>query len=136
LSNSIGLQYNSPEKLNFPVHFFRVRSLVELLIDRVSVTDEEVEIRYVIPTHARGETTRFCHLRLDYFIRFHNKCHSQEMGVKEIEAFLTFLAVQEQVSASTQNQTLAALLFLYRSVLNYTHVLNRGGRGVRSPLDL
>jgi len=41
--------------------------LVELLIDRVVVTDEEVEIRYVIPTSARGEQSRFCHLRLDYF---------------------------------------------------------------------
>lgn len=30
------------------------------------VTDNEVEIRYVIPTHARGETNHFCHLRLDY----------------------------------------------------------------------
>ena len=51
------------------------------------------------------------------FILFHNKRHPQEMGVTEIEAFLTFLAVQEQVCASTQNQALSALLFLYRSVL-------------------
>jgi site-specific DNA recombinase len=48
-------------------NFEQKRQLVELLIDRVIVTDNEVEIRYVIPTHARGETTRFCHLRLDYF---------------------------------------------------------------------
>jgi len=41
--------------------------LVELLIDRVVVTDEAVEIRYVIPTSPRGEQSRFCHLRLDYF---------------------------------------------------------------------
>jgi len=39
------------------------------------------------------------------------------MGVPEIEAFLTYLAVQEQVAASTQNQALGALLFLYRHVL-------------------
>ena len=42
---------------------------------------------------------------------FHNKRHPQEMGVAEIEAFLTHLAVQEQVAASTQNQALSALLF-------------------------
>lgn len=48
-------------------NFEQKRKLVELLIDRVIVTDDEVEIRYVIPTHARGETTHFCHLRLDYF---------------------------------------------------------------------
>ena len=47
-------------------NFEQKRKLVELLIDRVIVTDNEVEIRYVIPTHARGETTHFCHLRLDY----------------------------------------------------------------------
>jgi len=51
------------------------------------------------------------------FILFHNKRHPQEMGVPEIEAFLTHLAVQEQVAASTQNQALSALLFLYRHVL-------------------
>jgi len=41
--------------------------LVELLIDRVLVANGDVEIRYVIPTHPRGETTRFCQLRKDYF---------------------------------------------------------------------
>jgi site-specific DNA recombinase len=39
---------------------------VELLIDRVIVTDEEVEIRYVIPTDPSSEHVRFCHLRSDY----------------------------------------------------------------------
>jgi len=47
--------------------FEQKRHLVELLIDRVIVTDEEVEIRYVIPTSTRSEHVRFCHLRLDYF---------------------------------------------------------------------
>lgn len=47
--------------------FAQRRQLVELLIDRVIVLGGEVEIRYVIPTSPRGEQTRFCHLRLDYF---------------------------------------------------------------------
>jgi site-specific DNA recombinase len=47
--------------------FERRRQLVELLIDRVIVTDEQVEIRYVIPTSPAGEKMRFCHLRSDYF---------------------------------------------------------------------
>jgi len=51
------------------------------------------------------------------FIRFHHKRHPQEMGSPEIEAFLTHLAVEKNVSASTQNQALCALLFLYRQVL-------------------
>jgi integrase len=52
------------------------------------------------------------------YILFHNKRHPKEMGKAEIEAFLTHLAVEGQVSASTQNQALSALLFLYREVLN------------------
>lgn len=47
--------------------FEQKRQLVELLIDRVVVTEEEVEIRYVIPTSKSSEQIRFCHLRLDYF---------------------------------------------------------------------
>jgi site-specific DNA recombinase len=49
--------------------FEQKRQLVELLIDRVIVIDDEVEIRYVIPTDPAGEHTRFCHLRTDYFAR-------------------------------------------------------------------
>ena len=52
------------------------------------------------------------------YILFHDKRHPNEMGRIEIEAFLTHLAVQEQVAASTQNQALNAILFLYREVLN------------------
>src|SRR5215212_6625504 len=47
--------------------FQRRRQLVELLIDRVVVTDGHVEIRYVIPTTPGSTRTRFCHLRTDYF---------------------------------------------------------------------
>jgi len=51
------------------------------------------------------------------FIVFHGKRHPAEMAAAEVEAFLTHLAVDRQVSASTQNQALAALLFLYQKVL-------------------
>ncbi len=51
------------------------------------------------------------------YILFHNKRHPKDMGVPEIEAFLTHLAVEGNVSASTQNQALSALLFLYTHVL-------------------
>jgi integron integrase len=51
------------------------------------------------------------------FIRFHHQRHPREMGTTEIHQFLTHLAVVEQVSASTRNQALSALLFLYRYVL-------------------
>lgn len=52
------------------------------------------------------------------FILFHGKRHPKDMGAAEIEAFLTHLAVEGHVAASTQNQALSALLFLYREVLH------------------
>lgn len=52
------------------------------------------------------------------FILFHGKRHPREMGAAEIRGFLTHLAAREQVAASTQNQALNALVFLYRQVLH------------------
>jgi len=51
------------------------------------------------------------------YILFHGKRHPSCMGAKEVEAFLTHLAVHGNVAASTQNQAKSALLFLYREVL-------------------
>ena len=51
------------------------------------------------------------------FILFHDKRHPEEMGPAEVRDFLTHLAVARKVAASTQNQALSALLFLYREVL-------------------
>ncbi len=53
-----------------------------------------------------------------HFILFHQKRHPAEMGAAEIEAFLTWLATRRKVSASTQNQALNALVFLYKHVLH------------------
>lgn len=52
------------------------------------------------------------------FILYHGKRHPREMGGDEVGAFLTHLATVGQVSASTQNQALSALLFLYREILD------------------
>ena len=51
------------------------------------------------------------------FILFHDKRHPAEMGAAEVAAFLTHLAVDRQVSASTQNQAKSAILYLYKEVL-------------------
>jgi integron integrase len=51
------------------------------------------------------------------FILFHKKRHPREMGVDEINAFITYLANEKNVAASTQNQAISSILFLYRHVL-------------------
>jgi len=51
------------------------------------------------------------------FILHHGKRHPREMGAPEVEGFLSFLSVERGVAASTQNQALSALLFLYQEVL-------------------
>jgi len=51
------------------------------------------------------------------FIVFHGKRHPREMGTAEIAAYLTHLAVERKLAASTQNQAFSAILFLYRQVL-------------------
>jgi integron integrase len=74
------------------------------------------------------------------FILFHNKRHPREMGAAEVEAFLTHLAVAGDVSASTQNQALSALLFLYREVLGvdlpWLDNVTRAKRSQRLPVVL
>jgi len=54
------------------------------------------------------------------YIFFHGKRHPAEMGAPEVTRFLSALAVEGRVAASTQNQALSALLFLYRDVLDAT----------------
>lgn len=52
------------------------------------------------------------------YVLFHNKKHPIEMGEKEVMQYLSYLAVNRNVSKATQNQTFNALLFLYRNVLH------------------
>ena len=54
---------------------------------------------------------------IKYYILFHNKTHPVQMGKLEVESFLTYLAAQKKVSATTQNQAFNAILFLYKQVL-------------------
>ena len=51
------------------------------------------------------------------FIAFHGRRHPRELGAPEVSAFLAWLAVEQHVAASTQNQALSGVLFLYRHVL-------------------
>lgn len=74
------------------------------------------------------------------YVRFHGLRHPLDLGPTDIEAFLTHLAVDQQVAASTQNQALCALLFLYRDVLatdlTFTLQAVRAKRPTRLPTVL
>jgi len=67
--------------------------------------------------YSRRTEQSYCHW-VKRFIFFHHVRHPADMAEPEINAFLTHLAIKERVSASTQNQALSALLFLYRHVLS------------------
>jgi len=79
------------------------------LLDRVR---QAIETRH----YSRRTEKAYVHW-IKRYIFFHGKRHPAEMGAAEVAAFLTSLAVQGRVAASTQNQALSALLFLYREVL-------------------
>jgi len=79
------------------------------LLDRVR---EAIRARHYSPRTERAYVSW-----IRRFIVFHRKRHPREMGAAEVEAFLSALATVGRVSASTQNQALSALLFLYGEVL-------------------
>jgi integron integrase len=77
------------------------------------------QVRGVLRTRHYSYRTEKTYLEwIVRYIRFHGIKHPVEMGAAEVEAFLTHLAVEGRVAASTQNQALSALLFLYREVLS------------------
>ena len=70
------------------------------------------------------------------FVRFHAMQHPRVLGPAEVRAFLSDLATRQRVSASTQNQALAALLFLYRDVLRFSLPWLEGIERARGPARL
>jgi integron integrase len=74
------------------------------------------------------------------FVRYHGMRHPRELGAEEIRQFLTHLAVEGRVGASTQNQALSAVFFLYKSVLDldvgWVDGIVRAKRPVRVPTVL
>ncbi len=76
------------------------------------------QIRHLARAKHLSYRTEQCYVHwAERYIRFHGICHPNTMGTAEVEEFLTHLAVKGHVAASTQNQALAALLFLYKDVL-------------------
>jgi hypothetical protein len=79
------------------------------LLDQMS---QVLRVRHYSPR------TEACYLHwARHFILYHGKRHPRDMGAGEVQQFLTHLAVDGRVSASTQNQALSAIVFLYAQVL-------------------
>lgn len=77
------------------------------------------QVHEVLRYHHYGLRTEEAYAKwIRWFMTFNGTRHLREMGKTEIEAFLTFLAVERNVAASTQNQALNAIVFLYRDVLD------------------
>ncbi|MDQ6958606.1 MAG: integron integrase [Mariprofundaceae bacterium] len=77
------------------------------------------QVREVLRYHHYSHQTEKAYVHwIKQYILFHNKRHPREMGKDEIERYLSYLAVEKNVAASTQNQAFNALLFLYRQVLD------------------
>lgn len=76
------------------------------------------QVRAAIRVHGYSRRTEKAYVAwVCRYVRFHGTRHPLDLGEAEVSAFLTYLAVERKVSASTQNQALSAILFLYRKVL-------------------
>ena len=82
---------------------------------------EAIRVRHYSP---RTEAAYVAWVRR--YVRFCGLRHPTALGEADVERFLTHLAVRGRVAASTQNQALAALLFLYREVLRLPHARTTG----------
>jgi integron integrase len=76
------------------------------------------QVRFLIRRKHMSRATEKAYVQwIRRYILFHEKRHPRDMGAAQVEAYLSHLAVNRNVSASTQNQALSALLFLYKQVL-------------------
>ena len=97
------------------------------------------QVRTVIRTRHYSLSTEQTYIHwIKQYIIFNSKRHPADMGAEEVSAFLSYLAVSRKVAASTQNQALAAILFLYRHVLKqelpWLENVERAKRPTRVPL--
>ena len=100
----------------------------------------EVAVEKMRTRHFAYRTERAYLSWIRRYVKFHKQRHPREMGAPEIESFLSHLAVDSHVSASTQNQALQALLFLYQRVLEidlpWLENVTRARRPKRLPVVL
>jgi site-specific recombinase XerD len=97
------------------------------------------QVRNAIRTRHYSLRTEQTYIQwIKQYIIFNSKRHPSDLGAAEVSAFLSYLAVSRNVAASTQNQALAAILFLYRHVLKqelpWLQDVERAKRPTRVPL--
>ena len=97
------------------------------------------QVRHLMRTRHYSYSTEKNYVSwIKQFILFHRKQHPALLGPEQVSAFLSHLAVERHVSASTQNQALSALLLLYREVLGvelpWLDNVTRAKKSVRVPV--
>ena len=97
------------------------------------------EVRIDMRTKHYSQKTVECYLSwIKQYIIFNNKTHPEKMGEAEIRKFLNYLAITRHVSASTQNQALQAILYLYKNIIKkeigWLENLIRAHRSKRLPV--
>jgi len=117
--NSLRVAENPPTTTGGPAPKFLDRVRWHLRVKRYSIRTEQAYIDWI-----------------RRYILFHNKRHPEQMGEEEIAAFLSHLAIDRRVAASTQNQAFSALLFLYQQVLDRKLEFIAGVERVRRPARL
>src|SRR5262249_29855997 len=122
---------------------FLYRQLLQLDLGEMPVPRPPLlldQVRQVLRVKHYSPRTEHTYVKwIKRFILFHRKRHPKDMGAAEVERFLTELAVRGRVSASTQNQALNAIVFLYTQVLHIElgkFDAVRARRGKRLPVVL
>jgi len=97
------------------------------------------KVRFILRANRYSKKTEEAYLKwIKEYVIFNGKKHPKELDKKDLERFLTSLAVNRQVSASTQNQALNAILYLYKKVLNidlgWLEDVKRAKRSLRLPV--
>jgi integron integrase len=110
-------QYTYKPRYQRPAEVIELPTVQGANSQGISFTDYVTELRKVLRVMHYSRRTEASYLEwVDKYVKFHNDKHPALMGALEVQAYLSHLAVNRDVSPSTQNQARSAILFLYRNV--------------------